>query len=147
MNLCDCFLTDFSARPRWPLFLSDEEELEFLEEYDLDVARSALLEKLGRYSEAAEVHLSGNRPLDAIKDFLKEKGSRNAIRRAARVMLDELWHRCSFGVSSKEVAANQDVVALLNLVPKFTVDTLDLLDRHEVCFSWEAPATTLLTCS
>ena len=146
MNLCNRFLTGFSARPRWPLFSSDEEELVFLEEYGLDVAQSALLEKLRRYSEAAEVHLSGDRPLDAIKDLLKAKGSHNAIRRATKVMLDELWRRCSFGVSSEEVAANQDVVVLLNLVPKFPVDFLDPLDRHEVCFSWEAPGTTLLTC-
>ena len=124
----------FRARPRLPLFSSVEEELEFLENYNLDVARAALLGKQGRYWEAAEVHLSENRPLDAIRVLLKDKGSRDTIQKAAKILLGALWRRCPFAVSLKQVSADQDVAALLNLAHKFPADFLDPLDHHEVCF-------------
>ena len=124
----------FWARPRLPLFSSVEEELEFLEDYNLDIARATLLGKQGRYSEAAEVHLSENRPLDAIRVLLKDKGSRDTIQKAAKILLGALWRRCPFAVSLKQVAADQDVAALLNLAHKFPADFLDPLDHHEVCF-------------
>ncbi|KAI9462690.1 hypothetical protein HD554DRAFT_2175805 [Boletus coccyginus] len=96
-------------RPRLPLFPSFEEELEFLESYDLDFARATLLENHGRYREAAELHLSENRPFDAIRDLLKEMGSRDATDMATEIVLEGLWRRCSFGVTSKEVSADRDV--------------------------------------
>lgn len=120
-----------------PLFSSVEEELEFLESYDLDLSRATLLENLGRYLEAAEVHLSGNRPLDAIRDLLKKSGSRDAIQKATKIVLDNLWHRCSFGITSKVVAADRDVGELLNLAGQLPPDFLDPLDYHEVCLLFE----------
>ncbi|KAI9462689.1 hypothetical protein HD554DRAFT_2288449 [Boletus coccyginus] len=119
-------------RPRLPLFSSVEDELEFLESYDLDLSRATLLENLGRYLEAAEVHLSGNRPLDAIRDLLKKSGSRDAIQKATKIVLDNLWRRCSFGITSKEVAADRDVGELLNLADQLPPDFLDPMDHHEV---------------
>ncbi|KAF8554534.1 hypothetical protein OG21DRAFT_1462307 [Imleria badia] len=119
-------------RPRLPLFPSYEEELKFLEEYNLDFARATLLENHGRYLEAAELHLSENRPLDAIRDLLREKGSRDAILRATKILLDGLWLRCSFGITSKEVADDLDVKELLNLAGEFPVDFLDPPDHHEI---------------
>ena len=116
-----------------PLFLSFEEELGFLESYDLNFARATLLENHGRYLEAAELHLSENRPLDAIRDLLKEKGSRDAIQKATKIVLDGLWRRCSFGITSKEVAADRDVGELLNLASQLLLESLDPLDHHEVC--------------
>jgi hypothetical protein len=44
-----------------PLFSTFDEELEFLEDFDLDYARASLLESHARYYEAAELHLSENR--------------------------------------------------------------------------------------
>ncbi|KAI9566710.1 hypothetical protein HD554DRAFT_2040083 [Boletus coccyginus] len=119
-------------RPRLPLFSCLEEELKFLETYDLDVAPATSLENHGRYLEAAELHLSENRPLDAIRDLLKEKGSRDAIQQATKIVLDGLWRRCSFGIMSNEVAADRDVGELLNLAGQLPLNFLDSLDRHEV---------------
>jgi hypothetical protein len=39
------------------LFSSHEESLEFLKTYGMDATRAALLEYLGRFSDAAELHL------------------------------------------------------------------------------------------
>ena len=106
--------------------------MEFLETYDLDFAQAELLENHGRYLEAARLHLSENRPLDAIRDFLRMKGSREAIQEATKIILDGLWLKCSFGVPSKEVADDQGVAVLLNLASDLPVDFLDPLDQHEV---------------
>ena len=131
--MCSAPRLTFWARPRLSLFSSAEEELEFLEDYNLDVARAALLGKLGRYSEAAEVHLSENRPLDAIRDLLKVKESHDTIQKATKILLEGLWRRCSFAISPRQVAGDKDVAALLNLAHEFPDDLLDPLDRHEVC--------------
>ena len=131
---CATFLT-FRARPRLPLFPTFEEELEFLEDYNLDFARAALLETHGRYLEAADLHLSENRPLDAIRDLLKEKGSCEAIQKATKILLEGLWRRCSFAIPPNQVAADADVIVLLNLAHELPADFLDPLDRREVCFS------------
>ena len=119
-----------------PLFPSPKEELEFLETYNLDFARATLLENHGKYLEAAELHLSENRPLEAIKDFLKEKGSRDAIQKAAKILLEGLWRRCSFAVPPEKVAADKDVAELLNLSRELPDELLNPLDRHEVCVFW-----------
>ncbi|KAG1759881.1 hypothetical protein EDD22DRAFT_992573 [Suillus occidentalis] len=50
-----------SHRAPLPLFSTFDEELEFLEDFDLDYARASLLESHARYYEAAELHLSENR--------------------------------------------------------------------------------------
>lgn len=115
------------------LFPSFEKELEFLEDYDLDFARATLLESHGRYVDAAELHLSENRPFDAIKDLLKERESRDAIRQATKILLDGLWRQCSFAITSKEVAADSGVTELLNLASELPLDFLDPLDCNEVC--------------
>jgi hypothetical protein len=117
-------------RPR-PLFPSCEEELKFLETHSLDLAQAELLENLGRYLEAAQLHLSKNRPLNAIRVFLR-KGSRDAIQGATKIVLDGLWPKCSFGVPSRKVADDQGVADLLKLAGEFPVDFLDPLDQHEI---------------
>ena len=119
-----------------PLFPSFEEELEFLETYGLDFAQAKLLENHGRYLEAAQLHLSENRPLNAIRDFLRVKGSRDAIhdaiQEATKIVSDGLWLKCSFGVPLKDVADDQGVADLLKLAGELPVDFLDPLDQHEV---------------
>jgi uncharacterized protein YbaP (TraB family) len=41
-----------------PLFETIEEQLEYMEDADLDAERATLLESLGRWSEAADVHFA-----------------------------------------------------------------------------------------
>ncbi|KAH7926210.1 hypothetical protein BV22DRAFT_1063475 [Leucogyrophana mollusca] len=100
------------VQPPTSLFDSFDEALEFLEDYDLDVARVTLLESHGRYSEAAELHLAENRPLDAIKSFMKDAESDLAMKRAAECLLDMLWRSLSFTVTSK-TAIDSDLVETL----------------------------------
>ncbi|KAI6011658.1 hypothetical protein BKA83DRAFT_4482953 [Pisolithus microcarpus] len=69
---------DDEKRPS-SLFSSFEEELEFLETYGLDVALVVLYESHGKYVEAAELHLSEDKPLDAIRVFLKDKTNQHAL--------------------------------------------------------------------
>jgi hypothetical protein len=45
-------------RKATPLFDTIDEQLEYMEDADLDVERATLLESLGRFSEAADVHFS-----------------------------------------------------------------------------------------
>ena len=90
------------------------------------------METHGRYLEAAELHLSEKRPLGAIRDLLKE-GSRDAVRKATEILLDGLWHRCSFAIAPKIVAADRDVTELLKLARELPVDFVDSSDYREVC--------------
>ncbi|KIJ21330.1 hypothetical protein PAXINDRAFT_164864 [Paxillus involutus ATCC 200175] len=132
-TVCRLFYYGKNNKPPLPLFSSLEAEVEFLEEYDLDFARASLFESQGRYSEAAEVHLTGNRPLDAIRVFLKEKGSREAMKSVTNILLEGLWRHCSFGIPSKEVTGNQHVVELLALARELPPDLLDPFARDEIC--------------
>ncbi|KAG2160214.1 uncharacterized protein EDB93DRAFT_1324636 [Suillus bovinus] len=87
-----------------PLFSTFDEELEFLEDYDLDFARASLLESHSRYYEAAELHLSENRPLEAVRAFIKDNGNANSTARAADTILEYFWRKCSFRITAKTLA-------------------------------------------
>ncbi|KAI6153131.1 hypothetical protein BKA82DRAFT_4349614 [Pisolithus tinctorius] len=65
-------------KPPSSLFSTFEEELDFLETYGLDVALVVLYESHGKYVEAAELHLSEDKPLDAIGVLLKDKTNQHA---------------------------------------------------------------------
>ncbi|KAI6022557.1 hypothetical protein EDC04DRAFT_2936725 [Pisolithus marmoratus] len=56
-------------KPPSPLFSCFDEELDFLETYGLDAALMVLYKSHGRYVEAAELHLSEENPLDAIRTY------------------------------------------------------------------------------
>ncbi|KIJ60092.1 hypothetical protein HYDPIDRAFT_32519 [Hydnomerulius pinastri MD-312] len=154
-NVCRLFYISKSSKPPLPLFPSFEEELEFLEEYDLDFAHASLLESHERYLEAAELHMAENRPLDAIRDFMKDKTSSDAMMRAACILLEGLWRRCSFGIPAEEIAGDRDVGDLLGLAGELSLESLDPLVRDEICMfiaiaqanmpSLEALARTFVT--
>ncbi|KIJ60080.1 hypothetical protein HYDPIDRAFT_117540 [Hydnomerulius pinastri MD-312] len=131
-NVCRLFYVSKNIKPPFPLFPSFEEELEFLEEYDLDFARASLLESHGRYLEAAELHMAENRLPDAIRDFVKDKTSSDAMKNAANILLEGLWRRCSFGIPAEEIAGDQDVGELLGLAGELTLESLDPLVRDEI---------------
>ncbi|KIJ60100.1 hypothetical protein HYDPIDRAFT_32524 [Hydnomerulius pinastri MD-312] len=132
-NVCRLFYISKGSKPHLPQFPTFEEELEFLEEYDLDFAHAELLESHGRYLEAAELHMVENRPLDAIRDFVKDKSSSDAMKRAANILLEGLWRRCSFGITAKEIAGDRDVGELLGLAGELPLESLDPLVRDEIC--------------
>jgi acyl carrier protein phosphodiesterase len=87
-----------------PLFSTFDEELEFLEDFDLDYARASLLESHARYYEAAELHLSENRPLEAVRAFIKDNDNVDSTIRAADTILEYFWRKCSFRIIAKTVA-------------------------------------------
>ncbi|KAF9229832.1 hypothetical protein BS17DRAFT_744362 [Gyrodon lividus] len=132
-TVCRLFYYSKGNKPPIALFSSVEDELEFLEDYDLDFARASLFESRGRYLEAAELHLAENRPLDAIRDFLKETGSRDATKRATDILLEGLWRRCSFGIPSKAIAGDRNVIELLALAHELPVELLHPFARDEIC--------------
>lgn len=69
------------------LFDSLDEELEYLEELDMDVTKASLLESIGRKREAAEVHLSEGRIMDAAKLFFDDDCEVECVELGVRCVL------------------------------------------------------------
>ncbi|KAK0198135.1 hypothetical protein F5146DRAFT_995722 [Armillaria mellea] len=78
-----------------------------------------LLETMGRLSEAAELHYSEGRREEAIELFLRETENKNALRRAQECILEELWHRISFGVDSHVICSDLAVLRLMRFASRF----------------------------
>ncbi|KAG1889225.1 hypothetical protein F4604DRAFT_1612723 [Suillus subluteus] len=114
-----------------PLFSTFEDELEFLEDYDLDYARASLLESHSRYYEAAELHLSENRPLEAVRAFIKDNVNADSTIRAADTILEYFWRKCSFRITAKTIADEpmRHFIALADQLEtnKLTPATRDLI--------------------
>ncbi|KAF9231325.1 hypothetical protein BU15DRAFT_82546 [Melanogaster broomeanus] len=128
-----------TARPPEPLFETFEEEFDFLETYDLDVALVELLELHGKFVEAAELHLSEGRPLDAIKSFLKDKGNDAAVSRAGDTLLENLWRRCSFGVSVKDALQDDTTSQCFALIKEIPLEKL-VPQNHDQILMFQAVA-------
>ncbi|KAF8807162.1 hypothetical protein BYT27DRAFT_7189247 [Phlegmacium glaucopus] len=110
------------------LFNSVEEELEYLEDFDLDISRAAVLEKLRKYEDAAEIHLLEGRTLEAIRLFLMDGSNQAAIQRGNGCILQGLWEHVSFGV--KKFFKPEEVARLLALAAK--IKSSDLLEAAAV---------------
>ncbi|KAK0232752.1 hypothetical protein IW262DRAFT_1259998, partial [Armillaria fumosa] len=95
------------------LFDSVEEEVEYLEERDLDLALVDVLVREGRFSEAAELHYSEGRKEPAIELFLRQTEDKAALRRAQECILEELWHRISFGVNPEVIRLDGTIMKLV----------------------------------
>ncbi|KAG7450801.1 uncharacterized protein BT62DRAFT_928080 [Guyanagaster necrorhizus] len=128
-------LTYFSNRQMkkaHQLFDSLEEELEYLEERDLDIALADLLETMGRLSEAAELHYSEGRREEAIELFLREAENENALRRAQECILAELWHRISFGMDSRTICSDPAVSRLMRFASRFDAALMGKTEAAEL---------------
>ncbi|KAF8974058.1 hypothetical protein BDZ97DRAFT_421872 [Flammula alnicola] len=113
------------------LFDSVEEQLEYLEDFDLDVSRAALLEKLGKFQDAADIHFAEGRTLEAIRLFLMDENDETSIRRGYHCILQGLWEKASFGVKSLDRI--EEVVRLLALASKVkSLGMLDSIDTDEL---------------
>ncbi|KAJ7451097.1 hypothetical protein FB451DRAFT_1566339 [Mycena latifolia] len=112
------------------LFSSYEEALEYLEERGLDIAHATLLESLGRFSDAAEVHLEEGRTFEAIELFLRDQNNEHSIHRGTRCILQGLWERISFAASPDE--KDPSVALLLSLAAKAQASSLSDNDRNEI---------------
>ncbi|KII86508.1 hypothetical protein PLICRDRAFT_44106 [Plicaturopsis crispa FD-325 SS-3] len=114
------------------LFPSFEDELEFMEAYDLDVQRASLLASVGRMAEAAELHLAEGRTLEAIHLFLKDGGNEVSMQRAKECLLDGLWQNLSFGVTAETASSNVALQQLLKLAGRLNPTLLEPSDNAEI---------------
>ncbi|KAG2360020.1 hypothetical protein BDR07DRAFT_1487588 [Suillus spraguei] len=112
-----------------PLFSSFEEELEFLEEYDLNDARVSLLVSHSMYYEVAEIHLSENRPMEAIQAFLKDNRNIDSAARAADTLLEFMWREFSFRITPKATVDNS-VRQAIALADELQVKKLEPMSRN-----------------
>ncbi|KAG2070722.1 hypothetical protein BDR04DRAFT_1076592 [Suillus decipiens] len=115
-----------------PLFSSFEEELQFLEEYDLDRARVSLLESHSMYYEVAEIHLSENRPMEAIQAFLKDDKYTGSAARAADTLLELMWRKYSFRIAPKAAVADGSVRRAIALADQLQMKKLEPMTRNLV---------------
>ncbi|KAF8222237.1 hypothetical protein L208DRAFT_1381918 [Tricholoma matsutake] len=111
------------------LFNSDEEELGYLEEYDLDVSRAAVLKELGRYKEAGEIHLAEGRTLEAIELFLIDDNDQDTVRHGHACILQGLWRHLSFAVKVEDEGA--EAIQLLELASKVKLTSTDTVVNDE----------------
>jgi hypothetical protein len=96
------------------LFETVEEEIEYLEDRNLDLAHVDLLLLHGRNMEAAQLHLGEGRILQAVDIFLRDKDNREvSMQKAHDCILEGLWALLPFGVSRSTVNS-EEVDALLS---------------------------------
>ena len=101
------------------LFATVEEEIDYLEDRNLDDAHVDLLIRHEKKSDAAEVHLSEGRVLEAIDLFLDDNENRqDSIQRATDCILQGLRKAVPFGGT----VAGPEITELLK--------RSDLLDQH-----------------
>ncbi|KAJ2926890.1 hypothetical protein H1R20_g10212, partial [Candolleomyces eurysporus] len=102
------------------LFKSVEEQLQYLEDNILlDDCRAAVLAELGRHQEAAEIHMTEGRPMEAIDVLLDDKENESESKRRANDWIFQgLWENTSFSRKIKDT----DAAALKFLQRAFKVD-------------------------
>jgi hypothetical protein len=103
-----------------------------MEDYDLDVARATVLEKIGRYLDAAELHLMEGRTLEAIRVLIADTGNQNSMRKANECLLEGLWKNLSFAVPPSH-QQNSVSSQLFKLAAGLNQDLLTTSGRNEVC--------------
>jgi hypothetical protein len=113
--------------------------LEYLEEYDLDISRAAVLEELGRYKEAGDIHLAEGRILEAIQLFLMNNDDQYTVRRGHACILQGLWRHLSFAVKVQDGGA--EATKLLNLASKVKLTSTDIVVNDEVCPCLQSTST------
>ncbi|KAI6096327.1 hypothetical protein EDD16DRAFT_1879027 [Pisolithus croceorrhizus] len=136
LYICVVHYSRNGRRPPIPLFSSVESELTYLESQGLSEARIDLLEFLGRFLEAAEVHLGLGQRCDAIKSLLKDQQNPNALQRAVDLALDSLWQECSFDKPVHAILQNKrsDAYKVLNCVQGIPLERLEISHRGQIRF-------------
>lgn len=93
-----------------------EKQLEYLEGFDLDVPKAALLENLGKFAEAANIHLEEGRTMEAIRLFLMDPNDSLSIQSGISCILQGLWEKISFGI--RDIGKLDGASELLDLASK-----------------------------
>jgi len=111
------------------LFPSEEDALEFLEDYDLDEARVKLLKELGRISEAAMIHAKNGDLFRAAEILITSAHSVDHARPAIEYLLAGLWRGYTIGVLP---TSNPIVPKLLRLGDRLDKSAMTEQEVNEV---------------
>lgn len=106
-----------------------------MEDYGLDFARATLLEDMGRYTDAAELHFAEGNTFEAIRLLTLDHTNEHSLRRALECVLDGLWIHLSCGVAITEesLKPNGTIAKLLRLTDGLQGLGGDAIMRDEVC--------------
>jgi len=123
---CSYMFSPPSSSKAKQLFDSVEEQLKYLEDFDLDFSKAAVLENLGKFQDAAEIHLAEGRTTEAIRLFLIDKGNEESIARGRTCILQGLWEKASF--NTRGLNRSEEVVELLKLASNFSAQSKAIVD-------------------
>ena len=115
------------------MFSSDEDALEFLEDYDLDEARAEMLKGSGRVLESAGIHAQEGDMLKAVETLTASAvHSVDNIRPTIEYLLTGLWRGLTFGVLP---ASTPIVSELLGLADRLDRRAMTKQEVDEVRYS------------
>ncbi|KAI9068145.1 hypothetical protein FKP32DRAFT_1672451 [Trametes sanguinea] len=128
------FLREHAISKARDLFESDEEILEYMDDYGLDMARASFLERLGRYEDAAEFHLSEGDVFEAIRLLTLDRKDSRLVKKAMHCLLDGLWRHLPLGTSVTDslLKADTTLARLLQLANTFRDLDMEMDLRNEV---------------
>ncbi|KAI0641201.1 hypothetical protein C8Q79DRAFT_992409 [Trametes meyenii] len=111
------FLRENNIKKARELFDTDDDILEYMDDYGLDVARASFLEHLERYGDAAELHLAEGNTFEAIRLLTLDRNNTRSIQKAMQCLLDGLWSHLPCGTLVNEALVKTDasVAKLLKL--------------------------------
>ncbi|TBU23105.1 hypothetical protein BD311DRAFT_674657 [Dichomitus squalens] len=104
------FLREKQVKKAMELFESENDALEYMDDFGLDLARAQFLEDTGRLSEAADVHLSEGNMLEAIRVLSMDGSNETSLKRALDCLLEGLWRNLSCGVPVNEDTLRSNAV-------------------------------------
>lgn len=112
--------------------------MEFLEDYDLDIARADMLLEAGRYAEAADIYLQEGSTIHAIRALIKDDNpDLNSWRRAKDCTMDELRKCLSFGIRPEQ--ESEEMRKRMSDLFRLLAQVNNVVARHErpeVCTTW-----------
>jgi hypothetical protein len=84
------------------------------------------LENLGKFQDAAEIHLAEGRTTEAIRLFLMEQSNEESIARGRHCILQGLWEKASF--NTRGLGRSEQVVKLLELASTVSTQSKTIAD-------------------
>ena len=107
------------------MFPSEEDALEFLEDYDLDEARAEMLKESGRDLESAKVHAKEDNMLKAVETLTTAVHRVDHVRPTIEYLLTGLWR----GLTLWALPTSTPIISeLLGFADK--LDTSAMTDRE-----------------
>jgi len=131
-KLADVFLSKVQE-----LFNTKHEVLDFVTEYDLDVARVTLLQMAGRPADAADIHITEGHITEEIHIFLENLTNDDCTHHAVDHILRALWQHLSVSILTTSTVIKPDTLLghWLGLAAQLNSERLKAGDHDEVCAS------------